>query len=90
MKIANQVLDLLTMVVKNVPMVVIAILRVNASVAFLISLFMTVVNVFVQLKCTTTQLLMTVKVAVKDNIIMEKAVRHVQLLIALNVCKTSA
>ena len=76
--------------VKNVPMVVIAILRVNASVAFLISLFMTVVNVFVQLKCTTTQLLMTVKVAVKDNIIMEKAVRHVQLLIALNVCKTSA
>ena len=90
MKIANQVLDLLTMVVKNVPMVVIAILRVNASVAFLISLFMTVVNVFVQLNCTTTQLLMTVKVAVKDNIIMEKAVRHVQLLIALNVCKTSA
>ena len=90
MKIANQVLDLLTMVVKNVPMVVIAILRVNASVAFLINLFMTVVNVFVQLKCTTTQLLMTVKVAVKDNIIMEKAVRHVQLLIALNVCKTSA
>ena len=90
MKIANQVLDLLTMVVKNVPMVVIAILKVNASVAFLINLFMTVVNVFVQLKCTTTQLLMTVKVAVKDNIIMEKAVRHVQLLIALNVCKTSA
>ena len=90
MKIANQVLDLLTMVVKNVPMVVIAILRVNASVSFLINLFMTVVNVFVQLKCTTTQLLMTVKVAVKDNIIMEKAVRHVQLLIALNVCKTSA
>lgn len=90
MKIANQVLDLLTMVVKNVPMVVIAILRVNASVAFLISLFMTVENVFVQLKCTTTQLLMIVKVAVKDNIIMEKAVRLVQLLIALNVCKTSA
>ena len=90
MKIANQVLDLLTMVVKNVPMVVIAILRVNASIAFLINLFLTVVNVFVQLKCTTTQLLMTVKVAVKDNIIMEKAVRHVQLLIALNVCKTSA
>ena len=40
MKIANQVLDLLTMVVKNVPMVVIAILRVNASVAFLINLFL--------------------------------------------------
>ncbi len=90
MKIANQVLELLTTVVKNAPMVVIAILKVNASVAFLISLFMTVGNVFVQLKCTTTQLLMTVKVAVKDNIIMKKAVRLVQLLIALNVCKTSA
>lgn len=58
--------------------------------AFLKSLFMTMGNVSVRPECITIQQSMTVKVAVKDNIIMEKVVRLVHHLTVSNVCKTSA